>query len=361
MPRLLQGTSPLQYEFVVSLPHSLLATASLVCAAPQFEGLADALWELRGRVPADLLAEIGLLLTFPGGYQRFTSEIMGHLPAGAAEMGFEALAAHLEAIPAVHYQLMALRALSRRVTPRPSTAELVDLIERPAEWSDYLARVESQAPPEAVAELVRDGAALKRRLLAAMQRFWRAVYAQEYEVTRPQMERSVEHHRARPYTANFGDLFVTVTGRLVPEPIAQLLPGVSSVTLVPSCYVGPYVAYSDQGERLVIFYNCRATLAAQAGPLPGAGETPAYTLLYPPLKALADETRLQILSLLRGREMYAQEIVDQLGISQPAVSRHLNLMAAAGVLRTRREGNLKFYAIDGEAVGHLADAVRSLR
>jgi DNA-binding transcriptional ArsR family regulator len=110
------------------------------------------------------------------------------------------------------------------------------------------------------------------------------------------------------------------------------------------------VAYTHNVERLVLYYNCRTTPIGA-----DAGEGPS---LYPPLKALADETRLQILALLHGRELYAQEIVEQLDISQPAVSRHLNLMAAAGVLKIRREGNAKYYSIDTEALAAVADALR---
>jgi DNA-binding transcriptional ArsR family regulator len=110
------------------------------------------------------------------------------------------------------------------------------------------------------------------------------------------------------------------------------------------------VAYSHHRQDLVLFYNCRAA------PAPGIDGTS----IYPPLKALADETRLQILGLLHGRELYAQEIVDQLDISQPAVSRHLNLMATAGILKIRREGNAKYYSVDGERLLRLAEALRRL-
>ena len=205
--------------------------------------------------------------------------------------------------------------------------------------------------PEAVAALVRDGEGLKKRLLIALGRFWQEVYVQEFEATRPVMERSVAYHRAQPHSPNFRDLFVAVTGRLVPEQVAELLPAIRAVTFIPSCYVGPYVAYTHHVEHLILFYNCRVT---PASPIVADGVS-----LYPPLKALADETRLQILALLRGRELYAQEIVEQLGISQPAVSRHLNLMAAAGVLQIRREGNAKYYAVNGETLARLADALRT--
>jgi hypothetical protein len=352
MPNLIQGLAPLSFDFVVSLPHSLLAAASLVCAAPDFEGLSDQLWQMRSRVPADLLADLCLLITFPGGYQRFTAELMGHLPADAPAMDFERFRSHLEAIPEIHYQMIALRSLARASDPRPESYDLLELAGQPEAWSDYLTRIGSETPPHEVAELVRDGEGLKRRLLAVVEQFWNTVYAQEYEATRALMERSVSHHHAQTYSPNFEDAFLTITGRLVPERLAELLPSVRRITFVPSCYVGPYVAYSHHRMHLVLFYNCRSTPSA-----PGITDG---TALYPPLRALADETRLQILGLLRGRELYAQEIVDQLDISQPAVSRHLNLMATAGLLNIRREGNAKYYSVDVERLVGLAEALRSL-
>jgi hypothetical protein len=113
MPNLIRGLAPLSFDFVVSLPHSLLAAASLVCAAPGYEGLSDQLWHLRSRVAPDLLAELCFLITFPGGYQRFTSELMGHLPPDAPEMDFVRFRSHLAEIPEIHYQMIALRALAR--------------------------------------------------------------------------------------------------------------------------------------------------------------------------------------------------------------------------------------------------------
>jgi hypothetical protein len=266
-------------------------------------------------------------------------------------MSFEQLLLYLQIMPGSDYQQVALQALARGTTPRPDTAELLGLLDRPAEWTAYLERVESEVPPEAVASLVREGEGLKRRVLDSLQRFWREIYAEEFAATRPLMERSVAHHRAQHYSPNLRDLFTAVTGRLVPEGIDGLLSSKTSVTFVPSCYVGPYVAYTHHDDQMILFYNCRSTPASPA--------VSDGTALYPPLKALADETRLQILALLRGRELYAQEIVDQLDISQPAVSRHLNLMATAGILHIRREGNVKYYRINVEALAHLARALRA--
>lgn len=357
MPNLIQGLAPLSFDFFVSLPHSLLAAASLVCAAPDFEGLSDQLWQMRSRVPPDLLGDLCLLITFPGGYQRFTAELMGRLPADAPAMDFAHFQTYLENIPEIHYQMIALRALRRGTDPQPESSDLLDLAlldlaQQPGAWADYLASVGSEAPAHEVAELVCDGERLKHHLLSVVERFWTTVYAQEFEATQPLMERSVAYHSAQTYSPSFEDTFLAITGRLVPERLLELLPSVQQIAFVPSCYVGPYVAYSHQHSHLFLFYNCRSA--------PGTPGITDGTAIYPPLKALADETRLQILGLLRGRELYAQEIVDRLDISQPAVSRHLNLMATAGLLRIRREGNAKYYSVDSERLQRLAEALRTL-
>jgi DNA-binding transcriptional ArsR family regulator len=351
MPDLVEGVSPRKVDYAVSLPLSLLATAGLLCATPRFEGLGDWLREARAQLPADLRDELCLLITFPGRYQRFTAELVPHLPKDAAEMDYDRFLAHLRSIPGVFYQRMALRALAKGAATPPSTADLLDLAGRPGEWAAYLASIESEARPEDVATLVRDGDQLKERLIYALDRFWADLYAEEFAATRYLMERSVVHHQAQAYGMAFSEVFAAVTGRLVPEGIANLLPDIVRVTFVPSCYVGPYVAYTHVGDELLLYYNCRSTPAGLA--------TADSAALYPPIKALADETRLQIVGLLQGREMYAQEIVDQLDISQPAVSRHLNLMVTAGVLQTRREGNAKYYSIDGETLIRIADALRA--
>ncbi len=216
----------------------------------------------------------------------------------------------------------------------------------------YLAKIGSEVTPAEVTALVRDGQQLKARLLTALERFWHAAYAEEYESTRSLMERSVARNEGKYGSSDFRETFTAVTGRLVPEPIANALPDIANVVFIPSCYVGPYVAYTQSADNLYLFYNCRSTPASET--------TVDVASLYPPLKALADETRLQILTLLQGRELYAQEIVEQLDISQPAVSRHLNLLATAGVLRMRREGNARYYTVDGETLRRLADALRAL-
>lgn len=64
------------------------------------------------------------------------------------------------------------------------------------------------------------------------------------------------------------------------------------------------------------------------------------------LHGFADEARLRILRLTTSQELYVNELVDILKMSQPRVSRHLGVLRRAGLVHGRREGNLIYYRCD---------------
>lgn len=67
-------------------------------------------------------------------------------------------------------------------------------------------------------------------------------------------------------------------------------------------------------------------------------------------KALADDTRQQILRMLLDKEMPVNEIVAAFGVSQPTISHHLNVLKQMGLVTSRREGKQVFYATDQQNV-----------
>lgn len=60
-------------------------------------------------------------------------------------------------------------------------------------------------------------------------------------------------------------------------------------------------------------------------------------------KAAADGLRLRVLRLLRHDAMDVSELCELLDVRQPALSHHLKLMSAAGLLDSQRDGNHIFY------------------
>jgi ArsR family transcriptional regulator len=63
------------------------------------------------------------------------------------------------------------------------------------------------------------------------------------------------------------------------------------------------------------------------------------------LRAVAEETRLRILSLASRDQLTVSEFVDVLGQSQPRVSRHLKLLVEAGLLERIREGQWAYFRL----------------
>jgi DNA-binding transcriptional ArsR family regulator len=83
-------------------------------------------------------------------------------------------------------------------------------------------------------------------------------------------------------------------------------------------------------------------------------------------KALADPTRRTILDELADRdgqtlfELCTRLIMKhQISSSRQAISQHLDLLEAAGLVRTRREGRYKFHYLDTAPLDRIAERWRS--
>lgn len=76
-------------------------------------------------------------------------------------------------------------------------------------------------------------------------------------------------------------------------------------------------------------------------------------------QALADPSRLRILALLEHMELSVGEIAQLLGQSQPRVSRHVRILADAGMVERRKEGSWVFLALsDPGRTGPLLELIR---
>lgn len=67
-------------------------------------------------------------------------------------------------------------------------------------------------------------------------------------------------------------------------------------------------------------------------------------------KALGDETRLEIVNMLLGKELCVCDIIDAFSLSQPAISHHLKILRQAGILIDTKDGKWVFYSLNPETL-----------
>jgi ArsR family transcriptional regulator len=63
-------------------------------------------------------------------------------------------------------------------------------------------------------------------------------------------------------------------------------------------------------------------------------------------KALNDQTRRDILELLRKKEMTAGEIAEQFSISAPSISHHLEILKRAQLIEAEKKGQFIIYSLN---------------
>lgn len=72
-------------------------------------------------------------------------------------------------------------------------------------------------------------------------------------------------------------------------------------------------------------------------------------------KALAEQRRVAILWLVHGRELPAGEIAKHFNTTRQAISQHLGVLTAVGLLQLRREGTKRLYRTNEAAITDIRD------
>src|ERR1700680_932680 len=75
--------------------------------------------------------------------------------------------------------------------------------------------------------------------------------------------------------------------------------------------------------------------------------------------AMGDRTRRAIIECLTERPMAVGELADELPVSQPAVSQHLKVLKAAGLVKERAAGTRRIYRLNPMGVAALRDQLET--
>jgi DNA-binding transcriptional ArsR family regulator len=149
------------------------------------------------------------------------------------------------------------------------------------------------------------------------------------------LERDYESRTADRATLAPAELIERTTGgiRWLPEA------GVRRLILAPSYFSRPYNFVMSAGDWRLFGYPVSDDALEATDPLAAPS---AVVRLH---RALGDSTRLKILKLLAGRDLYLTEIAQQLELSKPTIKHHLALLRAAGLVTITESGSVVYYTL----------------
>ena len=78
-------------------------------------------------------------------------------------------------------------------------------------------------------------------------------------------------------------------------------------------------------------------------------------------KALNDQTRRDILDLLKEKDMTAGDIADKFAISKPSISHHLDLLRQAGLVLSVKEGQFIYYSLNTTVMDEMLKWIMQLK
>lgn len=125
-----------------------------------------------------------------------------------------------------------------------------------------------------------------------------------------------------------------------------------AILLMPSFYSWPRLGVDcSQEDQLLMLYSPKSVRSAAMLTAPPEG-------LVQSLRAVADDTRMRIVSLIAEAPRSTQELASLLVMTEAGVSKHLKILTTAGLLQARREHLYVVYQLVPTALVALSDAIR---
>ena len=208
--------------------------------------------------------------------------------------------------------------------------------------------------------LLEDPVAVAGRLVRLLERYWEAAFRDEWDRLEPRLASAVTDAGRQIADQGVYALLLGLAPQLrVDARSAEFGIDVQhehrveigeddTLVLAPSYFVWPHVRVNcDRPWPLTLVYPAAFALGAARRELPSGD-------LLRSLRAVADGTRLRALKLIAERPRSTQELARLIGISEAGLSKHLRVMAEAGLLTTRREGYYVLYSLVPEQVDAVA-------
>jgi DNA-binding transcriptional ArsR family regulator len=191
--------------------------------------------------------------------------------------------------------------------------------------------------------LYEDEALIKSKIIRLLEGFWHSGFNEHWKnmngcLAAWQTENKELLSKSYP---NNAEAIFEITG---------LYPDTNELNQVNRAEDMVFIPVTNLGRLIVLFHsNKQLYVMFQPAATPQRKDTVDEKLsdFFMLFEGLGDKSRLQIIELIAAnKEMFAQQIVNRLGMKQSTVSRHLNQLHRSGIVRIRQKGNTKFFSVN---------------
>lgn len=204
-------------------------------------------------------------------------------------------------------------------------------------------------------EYVIDPPAMQKLIVDHLRWFWDEYLSQEWKRTESILRESVNAFQsANLDSMSRLEMARYITGQdLEDEKWGHTLRQADRVVFMPNPHIGPYVTKMYCGDTVILVFGARLPDDADVR-IPELDRADIVTRM----SALADDTRLRILQMIaENGELRSQDIMQEINLSQPSVSRYLTQLTATGYLQERRVNGSKAYALNHDRIEKTLKAV----
>jgi DNA-binding transcriptional ArsR family regulator len=289
---------------------------------------ADRAWltETKAAMPAEIASRFERL---------FESEVCIHVPVIAVDRpeirtGADVVAA----VDGASYKEVLLGMFEDGPGEQPLTSLVERALDGDASVLPAIAEILPDWKREARIEILREPEQSVADLVMVLGWWEKAFTPIEARIT-DILDRDYELRAADRETLAPVDLIERTTGgiRWLPES------GIRRVILAPTYFSRPYNFLMNAADWRFFGYPVSDDALEATDPL---AAPQSVVRLH---RALGDETRLRILKLLAGRDLYLTEIAQQLELSKPTIKHHLALLRSAGLVTITESGTVVYYSL----------------
>jgi DNA-binding transcriptional ArsR family regulator len=204
-------------------------------------------------------------------------------------------------------------------------------------------------------EYVINPPAMQKLIVNHLRWFWDKHLSQEWTRTEPLLRESVKAFQDVNLNNMSGlEIAQYITGQdLNDEKWEHTLGSADQVIFMPNPHIGPYVTKMYCNNNVILVFGARQPEDASVR-IPELDRADIVARM----SALSDDTRLRILQMIaESGELRSQDIMAEVGLSQPSVSRYLTQLTVTGYLQERRVNGSKAYTLNRDRIEKTLKAV----